>query len=67
MTPGKNKPSITSERNSQNAVKRLRQYMLAHTTWLIAKMDPLKYIFEKPALTGQIARWLSKEAPWLIS
>ncbi|RDX87131.1 Retrovirus-related Pol polyprotein from transposon opus, partial [Mucuna pruriens] len=39
------------------AMKRLRQYMLAHTTWLIAKMDPLEYIFEKPALTGQIARW----------
>ncbi|RDX61191.1 hypothetical protein CR513_60599, partial [Mucuna pruriens] len=30
--------------------------MLAHTTRLIAKMDPLKYIFEKPTLTGQIAR-----------
>ncbi|RDX84795.1 Retrovirus-related Pol polyprotein from transposon opus, partial [Mucuna pruriens] len=39
------------------AAKRLRQYMLAHTTWLIAKMDPLKYIFEKPALTGRIACW----------
>ncbi|RDX78145.1 Retrovirus-related Pol polyprotein from transposon 17.6, partial [Mucuna pruriens] len=37
--------------------KRLRQYMLAHTKWLIAKMDPLKYIFEKLALTGRIARW----------
>ncbi|RDX75959.1 hypothetical protein CR513_44102, partial [Mucuna pruriens] len=37
--------------------KRLRQYMLAHTTRLIAKMDPLKYIFKKPALTGRIARW----------
>ncbi|KAL5153334.1 hypothetical protein HKD37_19G052913 [Glycine soja] len=31
---------------------RLRQYMLSHTTWLISKMDPVKYIFEKPALTG---------------
>ncbi|RDX64302.1 hypothetical protein CR513_57161, partial [Mucuna pruriens] len=31
--------------------------MLAHTTWLIAKTDPLKYIFEKPALTGQIMCW----------
>ncbi|RDY01466.1 Retrovirus-related Pol polyprotein from transposon 17.6, partial [Mucuna pruriens] len=38
-------------------VKRLRQYMFAHTTWLIAKMDPLKYIFEKPALTRRIAHW----------
>ena len=31
--------------------------MLSHTTWLISKMDPVKYIFEKPALTGRIARW----------
>ena len=36
-------------------VKRLRQYMLTHTTLLISKMDPVKYIFEKPALTGRIA------------
>ncbi|WJX23763.1 hypothetical protein P8452_12952 [Trifolium repens] len=39
------------------AAKRLRQYMINHTTWLISKMDPSKYIFEKPALTGRIARW----------
>jgi len=35
----------------------LRQYMLSHTTWLISKMDPIKYIFKKPALTRRIARW----------
>ena len=39
------------------AAKRLRQYMLNHTTWLISKMDPIKYIFEKPALTGRISHW----------
>ena len=31
--------------------------MLSHTTWLISKLDPVKYIYEKPALTGRIARW----------
>ena len=31
--------------------------MLSHTTWLISKMEPFKYIFEKTALTGRIARW----------
>ncbi len=31
--------------------------MLSHTTWLISKMDPVKYIFEKPALTGRLAQW----------
>ncbi|XP_019430087.1 PREDICTED: uncharacterized protein LOC109337544 [Lupinus angustifolius] len=39
------------------AARRLQQYMLSHTTWLVSKMDPLKYIFEKPALTGRISRW----------
>ena len=31
--------------------------MLNYTTQLVSKMDPVKYIFEKPALTGRIARW----------
>lgn len=31
--------------------------MLNFTTMLIARMDPLKHIFEKPSLTGRIARW----------
>ena len=39
------------------AARRLRQYMLTHTTLVISKMDPIKYIFEKPALSGRIARW----------
>ena len=39
------------------AAKRLRQYMLNHTTWLISKMDPIEYIFEKPALTWRISHW----------
>jgi len=39
------------------ATHHLRQYMLSYTTWLVSKMDPVKYIFEKPALTGRITRW----------
>ena len=31
--------------------------MLTHTTLLIPKLDPIKYIFEKLALFGRIARW----------
>ena len=34
--------------------RRLRQYMLTHTTLLISKMD---LIFEKTTLSGRIARW----------
>jgi hypothetical protein len=32
--------------------KRLRQYMLYHTTWLISKLDPLRYICENPYLSS---------------
>ena len=39
------------------AAKCLRQYMLTHTTYLISKIYPIKYIFKKPALTGRVARW----------
>ncbi|XP_017972559.1 PREDICTED: uncharacterized protein LOC108661170 [Theobroma cacao] len=31
--------------------------MLYHTTWLIAKLDPIKCIFEKPSLLGRVAKW----------
>ncbi|KAG8481365.1 hypothetical protein CXB51_026118 [Gossypium anomalum] len=37
--------------------RRLRQYMLYHTTWLISKLNPLKYMIELTALNGRIARW----------
>ncbi|XP_050888694.1 uncharacterized protein LOC127093831 [Lathyrus oleraceus] len=37
--------------------RRLRQYMICHTNLLISKMDPIKYLFEKPVVTGRIARW----------
>ena len=37
--------------------KRLRQYMLYYTTWLILKLDSLKYMIESPALSGRLARW----------
>jgi len=39
------------------ATHRLRQYMLYHTTLLIAKLDPIRYIFKKPGLSGRIALW----------
>ena len=39
------------------SAKRLRQYMLYYTTWLISTLDPLKYICEKPYLSSRIARW----------
>ena len=40
------------------ASQKLRHYMLAHTTWLVAKIDPLKYLLSKVALTGRLAKWV---------
>ncbi|KAI8537836.1 hypothetical protein RHMOL_Rhmol09G0055000 [Rhododendron molle] len=40
------------------ASKKLRHYMLAYPVKLISRMDPLNYLFQKPALTGKLARWL---------
>jgi len=37
------------------ASHKLRQYTLYYTTQLISYMDPIKYIFEKPAFTGKIS------------
>lgn len=41
------------------ATQRLRHYLLSYPVLLLARMDPLKYIFEKPVLSGRIARWQS--------
>ncbi|XP_021714970.1 uncharacterized protein LOC110682927 [Chenopodium quinoa] len=37
--------------------KKLRHYLQAHTTYLVSRLDPIKYIFEKPVLSERIARW----------
>lgn len=38
-------------------MQRMCNYMLYQTTMLISHMDPLKYLFEKSALFGRLARW----------
>lgn len=40
------------------ASQKLRHYMLAHTTWLVAKMDPLKYLLSNASLIGRLAKWV---------
>ncbi|XP_070011198.1 uncharacterized protein [Nicotiana sylvestris] len=37
--------------------QKLRHYFYAYTTYLISRMDPLKYIFQKPIPTGKLAKW----------
>jgi len=39
------------------ATKQLLQYMLYYTTWMISKLDPFRYIFEKPYLSSRITIW----------
>ena len=40
------------------AIHKLRHYMLAFKVLLIARMDPLKYLMEKPMQDGKIAKWV---------
>ena len=38
--------------------KKLRHIVLLFQIQIVAKMDPLKYLFEKHALSGSLTRWL---------
>ena len=40
------------------AVQKLRHIILPFQIWVVARMDPLKYLFEKLALNGRLSRWL---------
>lgn len=37
--------------------KKLQHYLSSHTTYMISRMDPLKYIFQKTMPTGKLAKW----------
>ncbi|XP_070013411.1 uncharacterized protein [Nicotiana sylvestris] len=37
--------------------QKLRHYFCAYTTYLKSRMDPLKYIFQKPMLIGKLSKW----------
>ncbi|XP_077246046.1 uncharacterized protein LOC143885890 [Tasmannia lanceolata] len=40
------------------ATQKLRHYLLSNRVLLLSRMDLLKYLFEKSALTGRTVRWL---------
>ena len=40
------------------ATRRLRHYMTKYSVHLISQLDPLRYLFDKPALVGRLMRWL---------
>ncbi|XP_070050836.1 uncharacterized protein [Nicotiana tomentosiformis] len=68
LPPPKNKKDVMSFLGRLNYISRfiaqstvisqkLRHYFCAYTTYLISRMDPLKYIFQKPMPTGKLAKW----------
>ena len=38
--------------------KKLRHYMLNHTTYVIAKVDPLKYMMNKTYQNTRTSKWI---------
>ncbi|KAL6340431.1 hypothetical protein AAG906_006094 [Vitis piasezkii] len=40
------------------ATRRLRNYMTEYSVHLISCLDPLRYLFDRPALVGRLMRWL---------
>ena len=40
------------------ATRRLRHYVTEYSILLVSRLDPLRYLFERPVLTGRLMRWL---------
>ena len=40
------------------ATRKLKHYMLAFKVLLIARIDPLKYLMEKPVQDGKTTKWV---------
>ncbi|XP_034689099.1 uncharacterized protein LOC117916968 [Vitis riparia] len=40
------------------ATKRLRHYMTEYSVHLISRLNPLRYLFDRPTLIGRLMRWL---------
>ena len=40
------------------ATRRLRHYMTEYSMQLVSRLDPLRYLFDKPVLTSRLMRWL---------
>ena len=40
------------------AIRRLRHYVTEYSILLVSRLDPLRYLFDRPVLTGRLMRWL---------
>ncbi|XP_034689131.1 uncharacterized protein LOC117917002 [Vitis riparia] len=39
-------------------IRRLKHYMIEYSVLLVSRLDPLRYLFDRPVLTGRLMRWL---------
>ena len=40
------------------ATRRLRHYVTEYSKLLVSRLDPLRYLFDRPVLTSRLMRWL---------
>ena len=40
------------------ATRKLRHYFQSYKIQVVSKIDPLRYLFQVPVLTGKISHWL---------
>ena len=40
------------------ATSKLRHYVTEYSILLVSRLDPLRYLFDRPVLTGRLMRWL---------
>ena len=40
------------------ATRRLRHYMTKYSVQLVSRLDPLRYMFDRPVLMSKLMRWL---------
>ena len=39
-------------------MQKFKRIILPFQIWVVARIDHLKYLFEKPTLSGRLSRWL---------
>ena len=40
------------------ATRRLRHYVIEYSILLVSRLDPLRYLFDRPVMIGRLLRWL---------
>ena len=40
------------------ATRRLKHYMIEYSVLVVSRLDPLRYLFNRPVLASRLMRWL---------